>query len=490
MRRVILLVALVCSCVVTARIVSAQHATVPPAAPGREPAAVIPFVYNPVTAPLMIVRMSLNGSDPLPFVFDTGAYFVVLDRQAARNVSLKTAIAARYAPIRRPGASLGTPESARLVTSAPATSVDLHPPVAKILDLSGLQQSLGTPVAGLLGMMPFSRAVVRIDFMAQTISVYRANSVPPPTGPTTVLPLYRRAADRLYFTRVALAPGDSTDLVVDTGSPVTVLAPRAVAKLTVTGARTEVDTTTEGVSVAEIVDVERAALGGFAERSLEFRVRPPETPRLGLDVLRRFLVTLDFPRQRMILERRPDYAATIRTPGWSGIGVVSAGSKCFVGSVVPGSPAAGAGVVVGDQLLLVNGYRTVGISATAAERLVNGLDDLRADLVVRRRWGENVMLAYRRGEPPRTSARYGLYLERKDGRQMHVTGVAPGLPAYIAGVRTGDVIVTIGGISADQITVFQLGAALSARTLDLTLRAPGTGETRSVQLVAQPAGAP
>lgn len=82
---------------------------------------------------------------------------------------------------------------------------------------------------------------------------------------------------------------------------------------------------------------------------------------IGGGVLSRFTVTFDYARQLMYLEKnrlfdRPD------THDRSGLWINRAGDAFSVEDVVPGSPAAQAGVAVGDRITAVDGQAPAKLS--------------------------------------------------------------------------------------------------------------------------------
>jgi hypothetical protein len=110
-----------------------------------------------------------------------------------------------------------------------------------------------------------------------------------------------------------------------------------------------------------IVTVARASAGSFASRSV--------AGNIGLEVLYRYTLTFDF--QRHVVAFVPNRYATLPFPAdRSGLSLDQPDASAFVVlSIVPGGPAAQAGLAVGDRIVAVAGRNV------AAARL--GLDDLR-----------------------------------------------------------------------------------------------------------------
>jgi hypothetical protein len=94
---------------------------------------------------------------------------------------------------------------------------------------------------------------------------------------------------------------------------------------------------------------------------------------LGMDLLARFVVTLDFSGKRAFVERSADYDLFRRGAGSTGLAPMRGQSgDWYVGFVLPGSPADEAGLRYGDRLLRVGGRPMEGVPPSVALRLLDG----------------------------------------------------------------------------------------------------------------------
>jgi len=75
---------------------------------------------------------------------------------------------------------------------------------------------------------------------------------------------------------------------------------------------------------------------------------------VGPDVLRQFNITFDYSRQRMIFEKNPNYG-TPDTFDRAGMWIGQDGKKFEVIDVIVASPAAEAGIKVGDRITAIDG---------------------------------------------------------------------------------------------------------------------------------------
>ncbi len=105
---------------------------------------------------------------------------------------------------------------------------------------------------------------------------------------------------------------------------------------------------------------------------------------LGNGLLRRFNVTFDYSRKRMLLEDTPEMAEPFLFDG-SGLRLESRDGGLQVTGILPGSPAAEAGLQKGDRLLTLDGETVTG----------GDLYDVREQL---RRAGRQVKLTFGRAQ--------------------------------------------------------------------------------------------
>ena len=84
---------------------------------------------------------------------------------------------------------------------------------------------------------------------------------------------------------------------------------------------------------------------------------------LGNEFFRRFLLTLDYPHSRLMLEPTRNFKAPPAPYDGSGLGIEKKDGHLVVTAVVPASAGARAGVKVGDTVLVLDGKPSIAITS-------------------------------------------------------------------------------------------------------------------------------
>lgn len=145
------------------------------------------------------------------------------------------------------------------------------------------------------------------------------------------------------------------------------------------------------------LDLFAGEAGAFADRYVAGNV--------GGGVLKRFTVTFDYGRKRMILE--PDPAAAVpEGHDRAGLWINRAGDGFRVEDVTAGGPAAEAGLAVGDRITAVDGRAATELSLSAVrQRFRSEPPGTRVRLTVAGEGGEarevcSPCASWSAGEPP------------------------------------------------------------------------------------------
>ena len=343
--------------------------------------AVVPFTfeYN-----LIVLQVRVNNSQPMKFLFDTGAGISVLNVSKARGLNLKKADSLKADGV---GGSVEGYLAKGASLSVAGVTVYNQPMAILPFDFP----CEAADVAGIIGYDFINSFVVEIDYGAKTLTLSD--------------PLRYEYSGR----------GDLIPLTISGNTP------RIRAQLTVPHGPTldglfELDTGSDGVlrinfpfvkkhgllqSLPKQFDSAHRGVGGEIKtvdvRMHDFQLgryvipdllvalsrdtegSEPEDPNdgpLGNEILRRFRIVLDYSRRRMMLEPNQHLGDPIET-GMSGIDFDQ--EECHpykVTKVIEESPAAAAGIKAGDEIVALDGRPFKEIPSFEMEKLlsINGAE--------------------------------------------------------------------------------------------------------------------
>ena len=329
---------------------------------------------------LIFIRTRVNNSAPLWFLLDTGADISVIKRSRAQALGLS------FKGNGQTGASGGTVEFANLtnvIFNLPGADI-LNPTVAAV-PLESAEPRLGRTVDGILGADLFNRFVVDIDYAAQVINLYDPQSYQY-SGRGEIVPL--TLTENIPFVRARLTQpkGGTADgtFEIDTGANSTVLlnTPFVKTHKFIVPVKT---VALNGFGVgggthALLGRLEKLQLGRFVIKNPLVRFSQDEKGELasaaysgllGGELLRRFRVIFDYAHQRMMLEAAAHFAEPDEFD-MSGAMFDSAAPNFNifkVREVIADSPAAKAGLVVGDIVTAIDGKPTAELNSEQLRRM-------------------------------------------------------------------------------------------------------------------------
>jgi hypothetical protein len=316
-------------------------------------AADIPFEY---IGDHVFIEVTVDCDKRL-WVLDTGAASTVVDADYAAELGLEPAGDFK-------GVGAGKTVGAQFVTM-PAYSVagiNFREQQVVSISIASLFRRAGLEVAGILGYDFLSRFVTRIDFANRRISFYRPADFAY-TGPGKVIdaPLRNNifalpmTVDGKYSGMWSLDLGASGSSFFYSYAEKYGLLDRPGLESLAGGAG--------GYFSMRVSKYESVDLAGFrledqvfstpVEKSGAFGARE-ETGNLGNDIMRHFVVYLDYKDQRVIFEKGADFGKDFPR-GKSGLGLVVADDGTYqVFFVSKGTPAERARFKEGDVVLAVN----------------------------------------------------------------------------------------------------------------------------------------
>ena len=266
--------------------------------------------------------------------------------------------------------------------------VEMRDQIFFLLPLAGMEEVEGVPVAGVVGFELLQRFVVAIDYAARRLTITLPERFDPRDAGTAVpfvfadhMPAVEGSVDGIAgrFTidtgsRGALALHqpfvESHDLVTRYRPPIEAVTGYGVggavrAKVTQAGELRLGPFAVHG-PITELVLSEKGAL---ADRYLAGNV--------GGGVLRRFRVTFDYRHEQLYLAPYGD--AVDEDPfDRAGLWLVPRGGALVVEDVIPGGPAAAAGILPGDRVVGVGALPEKGTPPPDAN--LQSLENLRTRL--------------------------------------------------------------------------------------------------------------
>lgn len=334
------------------------------------------------------------------------------------------------------------------------------------------------PVAGAIGLpLLKDMPAVTMDFSTKHL-IYHIDNPPslPPHAAVLPMELERAGGDGDGYKAYVSLWGYRS--VVDTGASLTCVPPQTALRAKCVQLRwiEVLSLYTEQLSTEACV--ERLAIPPFIEPRVHVTYHCENYILLGMSLLRRFRVTMDFAKSRLILERSADYEEQVPPSGWSGIErlELQSGTIC-IASIKSDSPAYRAGVRAGDVLLQVDTHPVKGLSIEKVARLVDGTAGSRVCLGLQRQGGgkpRRLQVAFVRDSactPSRQVDFYGCVLSREEkGVPLLVCGITKGTPAYRCGLREGDEVYRINNVRVQESTLPEVMKELEKSKVRMEIR--------------------
>jgi hypothetical protein len=218
-----------------------------------------------------------------------------------------------------------------------------------------LNAASGEHIDGVIGMDFLKHYVLKIDFDVGVLRLSSAD-IEPPAGLGELIPI-SFAQSACPSVRARLSASVEEEFIVDTGANVNCLHAATFSslhrdrklRLFLTPHRA---LTTNGQVTGQSGFVDSISIGTLRNQWLRFDAGTKSL--LGLRFLSRYVVTLDFPNQRLYLKPGQRYADAHR-PATSGLAILRVNGAFVIHSVQLESPAEKAGVLRGDIIDRVNG---------------------------------------------------------------------------------------------------------------------------------------
>lgn len=313
-------------------------------------AQAIPFQF--VLERQIVFPITIDGK-PAEAWLDSGAGATVVDAAFARQLGLELG-----PPVKAHGVSGEVTDVHLAKADLAAGALAMPGRRVVVMDLSGVQRMVARPVQVLLGRDVFDQAIVDIDFKTGRITLSpREGFVEPPGTP---LPLSRSGDLRSVPIRVG---GVDTNAILDLGNAGGLLIDQAFAEhyglLDGRRASTTLGVGADGAREEVQTTVERLAVGGVSLNGVPTTATPNLSSKapanLGLQVLSRFHMTVDFAGDRIWLAPYADARGRPFRKNRAGLTLVPDGARLLVDHVAKGSPAERAGWKKGEAVTAVDG---------------------------------------------------------------------------------------------------------------------------------------
>ncbi len=307
---------------------------------------------------VLFVQASAND-EAADFIFDTGSP-TVLSREFADSLGLE--VVAQNTGRDANGTEI-TMDFAILDTLTLGTAVFHDVPVL-IHDFSNLDMGACLVRAGILGSELFPGSAWRIDLEARRLTFAPSLDDLPATNPVVTTHLYDFGYPHAPI--VDYSVGDVSDKALfDTGNSAWVALFTQVAEATSVQQEIPRDTIVTGTGF------EGESAGGRGEAGVltwftlqDFRfdndslgpvratTRAVPPTLVGAGLLSAYVVTMDYPGEQFLLAARNESAPAREEPGYS---LALVGDEVRVVQLFDGSPAAEAGLRLGDQVAAISG---------------------------------------------------------------------------------------------------------------------------------------
>ncbi len=353
---------------VMAGLVSAR--TPPAPSDGTASAAGVTIPFDLVDKHVML-EVTVNKSQPLSFVLDTGDKFAVIDLDRAKELGL------RFAGEVAVGGAGSKKDTGAFVKDAAFTIsgfAGFSQPVTLAIPLRKMSSRFGHDFDGIIGADFIKDFVLELDYQARVIRLHDKDKFTY-SGPGQNLPIRLTPMGHLVI-EAEVTPIGSTPIkgqfVVDIGSgaALTLHSPFVAQHHLPGPAVKTVKAHGHGGTGGEVI----GKIGRVAELRIgTFKFSNPNTlfsedkagafadsaiqGNLGEQIMSRFKLFLDYRHDRMILEPNETFAAAFDRAD-SGLVIEALGSdyKTFrIKEVLENSPASEAGLLENDTIMAVNG---------------------------------------------------------------------------------------------------------------------------------------
>ncbi|MCB0555744.1 MAG: aspartyl protease family protein [Phaeodactylibacter sp.] len=343
----------------------------------------IPFEY---ANGFIVVKVTFNDVFPLRFIFDTGAEHTILSKREITDL-LNIDYQRRFPIV---GADLSKELYAYLAQGISLQLGGVKAVNRNILvleeDYFHFEEYTGVNVQGILGSDFFRRFIVKINYPQGVISLYDPQYFDPPGKGFVSVPIEINRNKPYINAKINFHPDSSIQvrLLIDTGAGLALLLhtdTHPELKLPEKVIPSNLGAGLGGFLLGYMGRVQKLELEPFVFREVtsQFQDIPEGIDSslfnqrngiIGNEILRRFTIMIDYLHEQAYLEPNRHYKDEF-IHDRSGLNLIAGGlnlNDFIIYGVIPGSPAAQAGLIRGDRILSINGIPAAFLDLEGANR--------------------------------------------------------------------------------------------------------------------------
>jgi hypothetical protein len=303
-----------------------------------------------------------DGKDSLNFILDTGSGNISLDSSTCVEFNVQTTgtdtTITGIAGVRR------VPFAFNRKLRIPGLTVNnlnFH-----INDYSLLTSVYGVKIDGIIGYAFFSRYIIKLNFDDLKMEVYSPGRIKYPNGGTTLRPVFTSLP--IQYLQLKDKRRVDFNFYIDSGAGLCFLISDQFEQDSsiLLRKRKPVITQAEGMGgkmQMRLTVIRELKLGPYKFHQVPtylykdiYNVTsyPFVGGLIGNEILRRFNLVINYPQREIHLLPNTHYGDAFEY-GYTGFSIYVVEGKIVVEDIVPGSPAAKAGFIVGDEVIGVDG---------------------------------------------------------------------------------------------------------------------------------------
>jgi Aspartyl protease/PDZ domain len=320
------------------------------------------FPFKQLSGGVILVQARFNDlPTPLNFLLDTGSGAISLDSSTAAEFKIPHVASGRsvngIAGIREVDFAQ---HNSLIFPGLKIDSLDFY-----INDYEILSSVYGEKIDGIIGYSFFSRYIINIDFDSLQIQVYKPGKYIYPSGGTVLHPLF--TALPIQPLSIKDAHEVTANFYMDTGAGLCLLLSKNFNddSVILLKKRKPVSIQVQGLGGRKqmlLTVIKEMQIGPYKFRKVPTNILDDEYNAtsypflgglIGNDILRRFNLTINYPRREIFLRPNSHYRDTFDY-SYTGINLYYVDGKIFSDEVIKGSPAYKAGLKKDDVIIGIN----------------------------------------------------------------------------------------------------------------------------------------